>query len=142
MLESIIYAIIGGLFIGLSASLLMLSIGRDAGISGIVGSLMQPKTGETGWKLAMLAGMFLGGTALAILAPTVYEMPAGRSLLAVGVAGLLVGFGTRMGNGCTSGHGVCGLSRLSIRSLAATMTFMGTGFATATAIQMFSGGAL
>jgi hypothetical protein len=142
MLQSIIYAIIGGLFIGISASLLMLSIGRVAGISGIIGSLLQPKSGDIGWKVAMIAGMFLGGTALAIFAPTVYAMPAGRSLLAVGAAGLLVGFGTRMGNGCTSGHGVCGLSRLSSRSLAATMTFMASGFATATAIQMFLGGAL
>jgi uncharacterized membrane protein YedE/YeeE len=121
-------SLIGGLLIGLAAALLALWNGRIAGISGIVGGLLRPKRGDIAWRLAFVAGL--------ILAPTLYRlflnMPevsidAGRGTVIV--AGLLVGVGTRYGAGCTSGHGVCGISRLSPRSLVATLAFMAAGIA-------------
>ena len=142
MIESIISAIIGGLLIGVAASLLMLASGRVAGISGIIGPLLQPKAGDIGWRMAFVAGLLAGGAALMRFRPDVIVSPDGRSLFAIGLAGLFVGLGVRMGSGCTSGHGVCGLSRLSRRSLVATLVFMGTGFATATAIEIFNAGVL
>jgi uncharacterized membrane protein YedE/YeeE len=142
MIESIIYAIIGGALIGIAASALMLTAGRVAGISGIVGSLLQPRTGDIGWRMAFVGGLLMGGLVLVFTTPGVIVEPATRGIVAVTLAGLFVGLGVRMGEGCTSGHGVCGLTRFSFRSLVATLTFMGTGFATATAIQLFNGGVL
>jgi uncharacterized protein len=123
-------ALLGGALIGLSAALFVLLSGRIAGISGIVGGLLQRgKPGDAGWRFAFVAGL--------LLAPTLYQlvatMPESRidaDIATLIIAGLLVGFGSRLGNGCTSGHGVCGLSRLSLRSLGATLTFMATGFIT------------
>ncbi|MCB5185092.1 YeeE/YedE family protein [Methylobacillus gramineus] len=119
----------GGLLIGLSAAALILLNGRIAGISGILGGLLQFRSLETGWRLAFITGL--------ILAPLLYgSFTTLPSVINVGdlstlaIAGLLVGFGTSLGNGCTSGHGVCGLSRLSLRSLIATLLFMGSGFLT------------
>ena len=118
----------GGILIGAAASLLILFNGRIAGISGIIGGLFQPRKGDTNWRLAFIAGL-LG-------APLIYslftELPgiqidANNGILIA--AGLIVGVGTRYGSGCTSGHGVCGLSRLSPRSLVATIAFMAAGFA-------------
>src|SRR5690554_3717357 len=122
-------AFVGGLMIGLAAALLVLLNGRIAGISGILGGLLQPAPGETAWRVAFLAGLVLAPLVWASLAslPAI-EIDAGYPTLIV--AGLAVGIGTRYGAGCTSGHGVCGLSRLSPRSLAATLSFMGGGFAT------------
>ncbi|NHQ94154.1 YeeE/YedE family protein [Janthinobacterium lividum] len=119
----------GGMLIGLAAALLILFNGRIAGISGIVGGLLRPRSGDLGWRIAFLAGLI--GTPL--LYPLWQALPpvqidAGTSTLIV--AGLLVGVGVRYGAGCTSGHGVCGLSRLSPRSLAATCAFMAAGFLT------------
>ena len=123
-------AAIGGVLIGLSAGLLWLSVGRVAGISGIVGGLWSPRTGDVTWRVAFLIGL--------IAAPLVYGWATG-SLPRISVSvppliiiagGLLVGFGTRLGGGCTSGHGVCGLARLSPRSLVATALFMSTAVAT------------
>jgi uncharacterized membrane protein YedE/YeeE len=108
-------AAIGGALIGLSAVLLMLLTGRIAGISGIVGDLAG---GDRAWRLAFLAGLITAPLALGLKAPA---MP---SLAVVAVGGLLVGFGTRLGSGCTSGHGICGIARLSPRSLTATVTFV------------------
>jgi uncharacterized protein len=108
-------AAIGGALIGLSAILLMLLTGRIAGISGILGDLAG---GDRAWRIAFLAGLIAAPLALGLKAPA---MP---SLAVVAVAGLLVGFGTRLGSGCTSGHGICGIARLSPRSLAATVTFV------------------
>ena len=119
----------GGMLIGLAAALLILFNGRIAGISGIVGGLLRPRRGELGWRIAFLAGLV--GTPL--LWQLWLALPAVRidadtpALLA---AGLLVGVGVRYGAGCTSGHGVCGLSRWSPRSLAATCAFMAAGFLT------------
>jgi len=132
----------GGALIGLAASLLLLTNGRVAGISGIVGGLFQQRESGTGWRVVFVLGLLCGGGILVGLAPQTIAEPASRSVNAVAVAGILVGVGTRLGNGCTSGHGVCGLSRLSGRSMAATLSFIATGFLTATAIQLLCGGTL
>ena len=120
----------GGLLIGLSAALLIALLGRVAGISGITGTLLQMPTWSAvkqwGWRLAFIAGLIAAPLVWQWFAPLpAMEIPSDP--LVIIVAGLLVGFGTRMGSGCTSGHGVCGLSRLSMRSLAATLTFIATG---------------
>ena len=122
-------ALAGGLLIGLAATLFVLLNGRIAGISGIVGGLLRPVRGYIGWRIAFVGGLICAPLVYVIAAtlPTP-RIDAGTATLAV--AGLLVGVGTRYGAGCTSGHGVCGLSRLSPRSLVATLAFMGAGFAT------------
>ena len=109
-------------------------------MSGIFAGLMQPRQGDLLWRLWFVGGLFAGGVALAVFAPDTLSEPSGRPLAWVALAGLLVGFGTRMGNGCTSGHGVCGLSRFSPRSLVAVLTFMTTGFLAATAASVIGGG--
>jgi uncharacterized membrane protein YedE/YeeE len=131
MPSSWIAALLGGTMIGGAAALLLLTHGRVAGISGIVGSLLPPAaTGERAWRVAFLGGLLIAGVVAAIVAPASIGDSV-RSLPLVIVAGLLVGFGTRLGSGCTSGHGVCGLSRLSSRSMVAVATFMTTGALTA-----------
>lgn len=120
----------GGLLIGLSASILVAALGRIAGISGIIGALLQRPNWKSvsnwGWRLAFIIGMVTAPLIWQLFAPLpAMQMPSNSVLIIV--AGLLVGFGTRLGSGCTSGHGVCGLSRLSLRSLAATLTFIATG---------------
>lgn len=137
-----ILALLGGALIGLSASALLWFAGRIAGISGIFGGLLTPQSGDVTWRMAFVAGLVSGGLIFMFAAPQALAVPTGRSLPALAVAGLLVGFGTRMGNGCTSGHGVCGLPRRSGRSLAATLTFMATGALTATGIRLLLGGVL
>ena len=119
----------GGLLIGLAAAMFALLNGRIAGISGIVGGLLRPAAGDVGWRLAFLAGLILAPLAWLLWSTLpVVRIDADTSTLII--AGLLVGVGTRYGAGCTSGHGVCGLSRLSPRSLIATLAFMAAGFAT------------
>lgn len=121
--STVLSAIGGGALIGAAASLLLLAHGRIAGISGILGGLFRPDTGDRAWRAAFLIGLLAAGVVAAI----VYPSAVGASPVAlplVGVAGLLVGFGTRLGHGCTSGHGVCGISRMSARSRAATGVFM------------------
>lgn len=127
-------ALAGGALIGLAAAILVLCNGRIAGISGILGALLRPSAGGIGWRLAFLAGL-VGAPLVYALAASVPrpQIDAGWGTLVV--AGLLVGLGTRYGAGCTSGHGVCGLSRLSPRSLVATLAFMGAGFATVYVIR-------
>lgn len=122
-------ALAGGMLIGLAAALLLLISGRILGISGILGGLLKPQGGNIAWRAAFIAGL--------VLAPVLYSLFAvlpenliDASWPILIIAGLLVGFGTRLGSGCTSGHGVCGMSRLSPRSILATLTFMGFGFAT------------
>jgi uncharacterized protein len=129
----------GGALIGLASGLLLLVNGKIAGISGIVGGVLQPQRGETPWRLTFLAGLIGGGLVMMALMPERFAIDIDRSLLAVAAAGVLVGIGTRLGNGCTSGHGVCGNSRLSKRSLAATITFMTTGALTVLAFRSFGG---
>ncbi len=119
----------GGVLLGLASALFILLNGRVLGISGILGGLLRPRAGDAGWRIAFVAGLLAAPAVWSLFAaPVVPRIEAGPALL--GVAGLLVGWGTRYGSGCTSGHGVCGLSRLSPRSLIATLAFMGTGFAT------------
>jgi hypothetical protein len=116
-------ALAGGLIIGGAATLLLLLNGRIAGVSGILGGLLAPARGEFGWRAAFLAGLVLGGFAWAAAAPAAsLEIEAGLPLLVVG--GFLTGLGARLGGGCASGHGVCGLGRLSKRSIVAVLTFM------------------
>ncbi|MDB5859925.1 MAG: sulfur transport family protein [Ramlibacter sp.] len=118
----------GGLLLGLAAALFILLNGRVLGISGILGGLLRPRQGDTGWRLAFLAGLLLAPALWSLFAaPVAPRFPAGPAMLVL--AGLLVGWGTREGSGCTSGHGVCGLARLSPRSLVATLAFMASGFA-------------
>lgn len=123
-------ALVGGVLIGFAATLLLWSIGRIAGISGIVNGIGDAVRGDRAWRVAFLLGMMgAGALALQFVATPPARAQTGATALLL-VAGFLVGFGTRMGNGCTSGHGVCGLGRLSWRSLVAVLTFMGSGMAT------------
>jgi uncharacterized membrane protein YedE/YeeE len=127
-------ALAGGLLIGMAAAAFVLLNGRIAGISGIVGGLLRPASGDVAWRIAFLAGLVAAPVAYALFVPLpAVRIDAGAGTLAA--AGLLVGLGTRYGAGCTSGHGVCGLARLSPRSLAATVAFMATGFATVFALR-------
>ena len=125
-------SLIGGLMLGVASAMFILLNGRILGISGILGGLMPPKVGDTWWRVAFLLGMFAAPTVFHAVLPvewvTAPRIEAGE--LSVIGAGLLVGIGTRYASGCTSGHGVCGLSRLSPRSLVATLSFMGAGFLT------------
>lgn len=132
---------LGGALIGVSASAMLLLEGRVAGISGIVGGLFTPKPGDIGWRLAFLAGLVVAGIGAAHLAPASVAVEIDRAPWMLVVAGLLVGVGTRLGNGCTSGHGVCGLSRMSPRSLASVVTFMAVGAAVAVVVGRLTGGA-
>ena len=122
-------ALIGGMLIGLAASLFILLSGRVAGISGILGGLLRPARGDVAWRLLFLAGIVLVPCAwsLAVTLPAVRIDAGGGALI---LAGLLVGIGTRYGAGCTSGHGVCGVARLSPRSIVATATYVAAGFFT------------
>jgi len=117
-------ALIGGALIGSAATLLMFANGRIAGISGIVGELLPPWSEHAGWRLSFVAGLVLGAGAYGLADPAAAALRIDASLPVLALGGLLVGVGTRLGGGCTSGHGVCGLARLSGRSLVATLTFM------------------
>jgi uncharacterized membrane protein YedE/YeeE len=122
--------LLGGALIGLAAAALMLLTGRIAGISGIFGGLLRPGAGDRDWRLAFIAGLTIAPL-LAALAGAPLPAPAmPTSLIMTVIAGILVGFGSRMGGGCTSGHGVCGIARLSARSLAATAIFMAAAIVT------------
>ena len=127
---SVILALCGGVLIGAAASALLLLNGRIAGISGIAAGLVSPPNSETPWRLFFVLGLLTGGGLLLVAYPAAFPVAASQPLPQLAVAGVLVGVGTRVGNGCTSGHGVCGLSRRSPRSLVATLTFMATGAAT------------
>jgi len=132
-------ALSGGVLIGLAAALMLWFDGRIAGISGIVGELLVPGSPRKGWRWAFLGGLLAGAVVLRLALPGHLGVQPTRTWPAVVLAGLLVGFGTRMGNGCTSGHGVCGIPRGSIRSIAATLTFIGTGALTVGLIGLLGG---
>lgn len=133
-------ALLGGLLIGLATSLMLLFAGKIAGISGIVGGFLRQDREDSAWRGYFLGGLLLGGMALRLARPQAFGSTS-ASLAAVVIAGLLVGYGTRLGNGCTSGHGICGNSRLSLRSIVATVTFMATGALTVFVVRRLFGGA-
>ncbi len=120
-----ISAAIGGALIGLSAVLLMLLNGRVAGITGIAGGLIDPISTDRFWRAAFIVGLIAAPLSAMLVGYTVPVPQMPTSMVTIAVAGLLVGFGTRMSNGCTSGHGICGMARLSTRSITATAVFMG-----------------
>ncbi len=126
----IVSSLAGGAVIRLSAALLLLADGRIAGISGIAARLLDRPNGETPWRLAFLIGLLIGPPLFAIGAGSWPAVRIDASWPVLALGGLLVGFGTRIGSGCTSGHGVCGLGRLSRRSLGAVIVFMATAMAT------------
>lgn len=134
-----ISALIGGVLIGLSAVVLWLANGRIAGISGIAGGLLAPPTRDLGWRAAFIVGVIAGPLVVAAFAGGVPAISITSSSALLVAGGLLVGFGTRLGSGCTSGHGVCGLARLSPRSLAATGIFLATAIATVLAMRLIGG---
>lgn len=136
LVQSIINAVIGGLLIGVASSLMLILNGRVTGIAGIVNGILSLPKKDTAWRVAFVAGLVLVGIVLYQINPQYFVNESGRSLPVVIIAGLLVGFGTVLGSGCTSGHGVCGISRMSIRSLIATLAFMGAGFVTASLFRV------
>jgi uncharacterized protein len=137
-----IASLTGGALIGLAAALLLITNGRIAGVSGVVGGLMTPSRGDVAWRVLFIAGLVAGANLLWVVRPGAFSITVSRSAGALVVAGVLVGFGTRLSNGCTSGHGVCGVSRLSPRSLAATATFMAGGALSTFVVQHLLGGRL
>lgn len=131
-----LYGLLGGAMIGIASATLFLTHGRIAGISGVTGSLLQRTTRDRDWRYAFIGGLVASGVIANMIAPSAVGQPV-RTLPTVIVAGVLVGFGTRLGGGCTSGHGICGLSRLSARSIVAVVIFIATGAITA----LLAGGA-
>lgn len=135
-LSSMVPAVAGGLLIGLASALLLALNGRIAGVSGIVGGVMFPSHGDRPWRVAFVGGLLAGGLALRLGAPAVFgARGASPGVAALALAGVLVGAGAWLGNGCTSGHGVCGLSRRSPRSLASVLTFMATAMLVVWAVR-------
>lgn len=126
-LSIMVLPLIGGVLIGIAAAIMMLTLGRIAGISGVVGGALDHPKGDMGWRVAFILGLIGGGIGIVAFNPTLIYDGLGTSMPWVIVAGLLVGFGTRLGSGCTSGHGVCGISRFSKRSIIATITFIAFG---------------
>lgn len=131
---------IGGALIGLAAALLLALNGRIAGISGIVGGLLPPRAGDMGWRLLFVAGLALGALVVRVFTGEPLAAPTGSSSFMLVLGGLLVGFGSRLGSGCTSGHGICGLARFSPRSMVAVATFMGSAMITVFVLRHLLGG--
>ncbi len=127
----------GGALIGLAASLLFIMNGRIAGISGIFNGVLEPRRNDTAWRAWFLGGLVIGSGVYALLVPLPFALRVDYPIALLALAGFLVGVGTRMGSGCTSGHGVCGMARLSLRSLVATLTFLFTGVLTVFMVTRF-----
>ena len=136
-----ISATIGGALIGAAAVILMATLGRIAGISGIAGGLATAGSSDQSWRLAFLLGLIGAPALLGVLRPELVQIDFTVSLPWIAAAGVIVGIGTTLGNGCTSGHGVCGNARFSMRSLVATLTFMATGVVTVFIVRHLMGGA-
>ncbi len=131
--------IIGGALIGLASVLLLMAHGRIFGVSGIIGSVISGAA-DRGWRIALILGFLVAGVWMNREGWQVFgNVDSAPSTLTLIVAGLLVGYGTRLGSGCTSGHGVCGISRLSVRSIVATLCFIGSGVVTVTLIRLLGG---
>jgi len=124
------YGFLGGMLIGLAAVMLLAANGRIAGISDIVGGLLSPPFSDSMWRVMFIVGLWLGAVAFVAARGAPLALAFQASVPAMAVAGLLVGFGTRMGAGCTSGHGICGIARFSKRSIVATLVFMATAMVT------------
>jgi len=135
-----IAALMGGALIGLASSLIFLTHGKIGGISGIYGGLLRRGTSDRAFRLVFIAGLVVAGALVRVFFPGAFTTSWSATLPVALAAGLLVGFGTQLGNGCTSGHGVCGISRLSVRSLIATATFIGSGMATVFVVRHVIGG--
>jgi uncharacterized membrane protein YedE/YeeE len=133
-------ALAGGALIGLAAMLLLWFNGRIAGISGMLNGAVEESAHERSWRVIFLVGLIAGALGYAQLDPGDFAIREDFPIWALAVAGLLVGYGTRLGSGCTSGHGVCGISRFSMRSVYATATFMASGFITTTIVRHVIGG--
>ena len=133
----VIMPLTGGILIGIAASMMLLFSGRIAGVSGIFGGMLFQQGKERSWRLSFITGLIAGGILLYTINTEFFENSSGRGLLAVNIAGLLVGIGTRIGGGCTSGHGVCGIGRLSVRSIVATVTFVFAGMVTVALFKSF-----
>lgn len=133
---------LGGLLIGVASLGLLMFHGRIAGISGIAGGIFRAQPGDTGWRVMFLVGLFTAGLVFSAFDPQAYRFAIERSTPALIVAGLLVGLGTQLGSGCTSGHGVCGIGRISRRSIVATLVFMGAAALTVFVVNTFFGGAV
>ncbi|MGQ0621923.1 MAG: YeeE/YedE family protein [Panacagrimonas sp.] len=134
-------AAIGGGMIGLAAALMIIFNGRIAGVSGVLGGLvLDRKTSETPWRALFLGGLMLGALLVMLVRPDLAGAALKTGWIGILAAGLIVGFGTRMGSGCTSGHGVCGIGRLSQRSIVATCTFTAAGFVTVFVLRHLLGG--
>lgn len=137
MTESMWQALAGGVLIGFAVTLMLWLNGRVTGISGIInGALEKPRKASL-WRWAFIGGLLAGGFVLSALRPDFFANTTGRSMTEISLAGFLVGFGTILGSGCTSGHGVCGISRFSRRSLMATVAFIASGMLTASLFKSF-----
>lgn len=132
-------ALIGGAIIGIAASLMMLFNGRVTGISGIVSGIVQPKKSDLLWRVFFIAGLLIGGVVIGLLRPEAFVQQSSAVWGDYIFAGIMVGFGTLLGNGCTSGHGVCGISRMSIRSIMATVTFIVFGMLSLLVFKLLRG---
>lgn len=130
-------ALAGGVLIGISVSLMLMWNGRVTGISGIINGALTPVKGDAQWRWFFILGLLFGGIVLKQINPHVFENTVKAEIWTTVLAGLLVGFGTIMGSGCTSGHGVCGISRMSLRSLVATVVFMLAGIGTVYLFRLF-----
>lgn len=135
-------ALAGGLILGLASALLFIANGRILGISGVLGGALRVRTREARWRWAFVLGMLIAGAIMAQVAPASFENPLQRSPGACLLAGILVGVGTQLGSGCTSGHGICGIGRLSKRSIFATPVFMASGAAMVLVVRHVFGGGL
>lgn len=139
MFENVLMPLLGGIFIGLAAAVLLLFKGRIAGICGIVFALLESKEPDKQWRVAFILSLIFGTYLAHIIFSTPIPAAPTESILQITMAGLILGIGSYLANGCTSGHGVCGIGRGSIRSLTATVTFMFTGIVTVTLLRSFGG---
>jgi len=133
-------ALVGGLLIGLGAAVLLLGGGRIAGISGIVGGMIKPPSGDHLWRACFVVGLLIGAGGYALFAPDKFVVQFDTTAGTVAAAGLIVGYGTQLGHGCTSGHGVCGIGRLSLRSVVATALFVAAAMITVFITRHMMGG--
>lgn len=138
--SQVIFPLIGGALIGLAATIFLLFNGRILGASGVIGGILKFDTKDLGWRVSVVVGLLLGGFLLTLIDYPIYQKVMPRPDWALMIAGLLVGFGSRLGSGCTSGHGVCGISRFSLRSIVATLMFISTGIITVFLYRKVTGG--